>query len=64
MTDPSWEKSGIERTIRSVKIRGDQVKFWLNPEADPYLQIKRRYQASRKSMKNWVDWDAARGNSG
>ena len=57
VTDSSWEKSCVNRQIRSTKIRMDQIRFWLNPELDPYVHVKRRWEVARQSMKNWVIWD-------
>ncbi len=56
VTDQSWEKSWIEKQIRSAWLRVDQIKYWLNPDTDPHVHVKRRWEVARQSMNNWLDW--------
>lgn len=61
--DPVREKSRIHKQMRSAMIPLDRMKFLLNPEADPHVHVRRRWETARPSMKNWVDWDSV-GNLG
>jgi len=63
VTDPSWEKTWLQRQIRSAKLRFDHMRYRLNPEANPHIHVKRRWEAARYNMRNWIDWDKDRNQS-